>query len=176
MMKLRKTTSALAITALAAVLGTVALAQQGPMDAPGPMGPMMLTQFDAMDADKDGKVTQAEMDAFRAARFAEADADKDGLLNSDEMAAMHLKQMQARMPQMMARMDANNDGKLSPEEMPGAQRGPRMFDMLDADNDGAVTKDEMQAAQDWMQDRGGKRGGRMGHGNHGCGDGGGWWN
>ncbi|MCB6178355.1 EF-hand domain-containing protein [Rhodobacter sp. Har01] len=178
-MKNRKSLAAIALVSVAAAaLGTAVLAQ-GPMDAPGGMGTMMLNQFDAVDADKDGKVTQAELDAFRTARFTEADADKDGFLNQDELAAMQLKMMQARMAdraaRMLTRLDADKDGKLAATEMPAVQVEARMFDLADADNDGAVSKDEMQQAQAWMQGhRDGKR--DRGHGKNRGGDGWGWWN
>jgi Ca2+-binding EF-hand superfamily protein len=60
---------------------------------------------------------------------------------------------------MLKRLDANDDGKLSAEEM--AARGPaRLFDRLDADEDGAITREELAEA------RGMKRGGwgKRGHG------------
>ena len=46
----------------------------------------MMPSFDvpAMDADKDGKVTQAEMDSYRAGRTAAIDANSDGFLSAGE--------------------------------------------------------------------------------------------
>ena len=178
MMKLRKTTSALAITALAAVLGTVALAQQGPMDAPGPMGPMMLEQFAAMDADKDGKVTKEELAANRAAKFTEADADKDGKLSADEMLAMREKAEAARKAEMakamIARIDTDKDGFVSAAEMEAMPMMDKMFDRVDGDGDGAISTEEMEAAKARMAERMGDGEGK-GHGKHG-GHGGGFWN
>ncbi len=71
----------------------------------------------AVDADKDGKITEAELTAFRAAETKAADADGDGLLSAEELAALHVKAMTARATDMAARMvsrmDSDADGKLS---------------------------------------------------------------
>src|SRR5690606_14342868 len=75
-----KTLSALALAGIAAAsLATAALAEKMPKGGPGD-GPMMLQRFDEMDADKDGKVTEAEIRAWHDARFAAADADGNGSL------------------------------------------------------------------------------------------------
>jgi hypothetical protein len=169
----RRTTSVLALAAVAlAVLSTAALADRGPGKGEGP-AEMFLQRFDAMDADKDGKLTQAEIDAWRAARFAAADANKDGALDKDELAALRLAEMQARAGEqagrMMERLDKSGDGKLSAEEMPGAAGGGRLFARADADGDGAVSKAEAEAALTRLA-------GRMeGHRGKGHGHGPAWW-
>ena len=59
-------------------------------------GPMAGLDFAAVDADKDGKITVAEMTAHRAARFAAADTDKDGKLSRAEFDAAKEKQRAGR--------------------------------------------------------------------------------
>ncbi|MFZ1469176.1 MAG: EF-hand domain-containing protein [Paracoccaceae bacterium] len=122
----------------------------------GDNGARMLQHFDEMDADKDGKVTKAEVQAYRDARFAVADTDKNGSLSADELSAMQMTQMQARLAQrskkMIDRLDANADGQLSAEEFATMGKRQSMFDRVDADNDGVISKDEVQK----MGDRGGK--------------------
>lgn len=133
-------------------------------------GPMAGLDFAAVDADKDGKITVAEMTAHRAARFAAADADKDGKLNEAELATMMLAQAEARIKagsaRMLAYMDNDGDKLLSAEEMP--QGNGRMVARLDADGDGALSAEELDKAGERMGRDGMKRGGGgKGHG--------GWW-
>ncbi len=179
---MRKTTALTSLTLAALVaagLSTAVLAQEQP--APPPAGedvPMFL--FDKIDADKDGKVTQAEIDAFKAARFAEADADKDGKLSPAELVAMREKAEAERKMQgaekMVARIDRDGDGLLSPEEMAAGPRPKSLIERMDTDGDGAVSKAEAEAAQARMQDRmedhrGGKGDGHGKGDDHGKGDG-----
>ena len=156
--------SALILAALLGVtMSTAALAEKGPMS--GPMG----LNFEAMDADKDGKITKAEIAAHRSAMFTEADADKDGKLSADEMIAMHDKAQAARKAKMAAKMigriDTDKDGFVSAEEMAAMPMMDKMFERVDTDKDGAVSTEEMAA----MAAR--KEGHEKGHGKHG----GGFW-
>lgn len=149
-MVLKKTLMLLALSAvLAGSVSTLAHAEG--MDGPGPM-PML--NFDAIDSDKDGKITTAEFDAFKAAEFATADTNKDGQLSADEIAAKHVADMTARAADMAAkmieRMDDNGDGQLSADEMAKGPRAPTLFERADADGDGAITKAEADAMQQEM--------------------------
>lgn len=143
----------LVATAMAlATLTGAAWAQQGPngiAGGPGMMpggGPGMMPGpdqiFDRFDADGDGQVTQAEVDAFRDARFLEADADGDGAVSFAEMQAMMLARMEERMRSRFDAMDANGDGVIAKDEM---MAGPPvdMFDRFDQNGDGVVTREEV---------------------------------
>lgn len=137
----------------------------------GPMGPMGGMDFAAMDADKDGKVTQAEIDAFRAGQAAAIDTDGDGLLSVEEIAAMHIRAATTRAndhaTRMIERQDSDGDGKLSVAEMSVRPMPARMFEMLDADGDGAITEAEVDAAQERMAERRGGGHGEKHRGPHG---------
>ena len=150
-----------------AMAATGAIAQeQGP--GRGAPGAMLIERF---DADGDGAVTQAEIDAYRGARFAEADTDGDGFLTAAEMTAFAQAQREVRQQErrtamataLVDRLDTDDDGRLSAEE---AAQGTRMlpFDRIDADSDGAITADELRQARADRQD-GGRRG--WGHGDKG---------
>ncbi len=129
-----------------------------------PFGPAF--DFATVDTDGDGKITQDEIDAMKAARFAEIDADGNGTVDADELfahqEAQRIERQKARASQMLASRDTDGDGVLSQSEL---QHQPRMsmFDRLDADNDGALSEEELAAArQHRMQQPGTMRGGKMG--------------
>lgn len=103
----------------------------------GMMGRHLMERY---DADKDGKVTQAEIDKSRQERLAEFDADKNGTLSLEEFKLLWLKsrnemmvrefqffdkdgngvvtieEYQAPMSDLVTRRDVNNDGALGPED------------------------------------------------------------
>jgi hypothetical protein len=156
--------------ALAVLMGTVGVAQArdfggAPGMRGGPGGPNLEQMFRDADANRDGLVTQAEVDALSAARFSQADADGDGLLSSAEMQAFAEARREARRAArtdaMIERLDENGDGLLSQEEL--AARGPgdrfeRLLDRLDADEDGALSEGELEEALDRMSARRGHGG------------------
>lgn len=125
---------------LGAGVASVAVANQGGHDRPS---------FEMLDADKDGKLTQAELDAHKTQEFAKADTNGDGMLSSEEMLARAKAQMGERMAKrisgMIARVDTDKDGMLSASEMQAMPRGKGMFDRMDADNDGTITAEEYTA-------------------------------
>lgn len=59
----------------------------------------------------------------------------------------NLAQMQARMTQMFDRLDANDDDLVDANELANA-RGGRMLARMDADADGRVTRDEFNIGVD----------------------------
>lgn len=167
---------AVSLWATAAVgLAGAVLADNDGMDMGGPG---MAAMFQTLDADKDGKVTQTELDAHHAARVAEVDANKDGLLSADELAQMQIKAFTERATRMSAKMivrlDSDGDGLLSAAEILAGPGPVMMLDRLDTDGDGAITEAEMLAAQDRMDGRGGDMGHGMKGGHRGH-HGGGFW-
>jgi len=89
--------------------------------------------FTAMDANKDGYVTAAEMDAHWAAKGA-----KDGKADRMKMSSAD----------KIKEIDTDGDGKISAAEH--AAGSQKMFAKLDANSDGKVTSAEMQAGHDAM--------------------------
>jgi hypothetical protein len=156
------------VTGFAMLAGTAMADQYGPRNG-GPRGPMF--PFADVDADGDGKVTQAEIDAYRTAKFAEADTDGNGSLSAEEMTAMQearkAEREQQRTARMMERLDANKDGQISQDELPAPKgdKGKSFIERFDTDGDGAVSEEELAAAP--MKRPGGDRkGGEHKGGDH----------
>lgn len=170
-MSASKKTVLVALALTGALLGTVALAQNkgmggGMVDGMGGegRGGMLTQMFDAIDADSDGKVTLAELQAHRKAEFAAADTNGDGALSPEELSAHQMAKIQARMAErteaMLDNMDNDGNGSLSEDEM-GQGPGERHFARLDTDNDGAISKAEAEEAMQHRRKRG--HGGGMGN-------------
>ncbi len=119
--------------------------------ARGGGGPMMEAMFQRADADHDGKVTRAEMEALRAQMFAQADTNHDGKLDQAELAAMRAAHGGERMAERFAQLDRDGDGKISKDEAP--PRMTAMFDQADTDHDGKLTLEEWKAALPVGQER-----------------------
>ena len=100
--------------------------------------------FAEVDTNGDGKITQDEMQAHRAARFSMADTDGNGTLSSDEMMTRAQERMTRRISHMIKRFDGNGDGELSLDEMGQRHKGG-MFTQMDSDGDGAISAEEFDA-------------------------------
>lgn len=140
-------------------------------------GPMAMA-----DANKDGKLTKAELATATDARFAKMDVNKDGMLNKADRDARRAERIDDR----FARLDADKNGQISKAEFaaPRAERGPQAGKpggpdgkgwggryhrggghgkgmmgggmgrgMMDGDKDGTVTKAEFTAGALAMFDR-----------------------
>lgn len=112
-------------------------------------GPAPARLLERFDTDKDGKLTQDELDAARKALLAKHDKDGDGKLTLAEFETLWLDAMNARMVRGFQRLDRNGDAVVTPEEFlaPYGDAVKR----LDRNGDGAISLDDRQP-------RGGKRG------------------
>jgi Ca2+-binding EF-hand superfamily protein len=134
---------ALAFLALSGAVATAAYARDGMGGRHHGGGERagMMPPLETLDADKSGDVTLEEFTKVANERFAKADADKDGKLTVAEVAAeiekMRTEQMAKR---MISRFDANDDGVLTAEEAANGQK--KMFAMLDKNDDGKIAKTE----------------------------------
>lgn len=113
--------AAIAVTALAGV--AVAQPQgRGPSGGPG-FGML------AHDANADGRITRAELDASQITRFQTIDANRDGFATPDEFKASFEKQRAARTEDMtnrrFATLDADGNGQISKAEFAAAAAAPR---------------------------------------------------
>ena len=159
-MKSRMMMTLLTATALGvAALSTAGVAQER-------LGPTF--PFQTVDADKDGKVTEAELDAYRAAESKAVDANSDGKLSVEELTSAQLAKLTARATdmatKMVERMDTDGDNALSAAELISRPMPAMLFDKADTDSDGAVTMAELDAMQARMAAHHGKKGrGKEGH-------------
>lgn len=108
----------------------------------GKRGRHAAKMFDDFDADKDGKVTQAEVDARVAERIKAFDADGNGQLSLEEFQGLWLDHMRKRMVDGFQRFDDDGDAQVTSAEM--TSPFGRFIERFDRDGDGAVSKDELR--------------------------------
>lgn len=130
------------LTRLAGVMLTVVVVGCG--------GSKSDAEFDAMDANKDGKVNAVEHADGARRMFVAMDADKDDKVTAAEMDAAHEKVTgKAAEPSEMSAadkikvVDSDGDGVLSASEHVTGSLA--MFAKMDTDKDGALTKAELAA-------------------------------
>lgn len=151
-----------AVLAVAAGGSTAALASGKPGMQRADRDAVAQERFADMDADKDGKVSAAEMRAYHDARFAKVDANGDGKLSLEELDEGRKAERQEHMKKMVLWLDADGDGMLSAEEF--EPRGGAMLARMDADGDGALSMEEMRnGARRFHHRKDGQHGGRHGH-------------
>lgn len=116
----------------------------------------MRMDFDEIDANGDGQITRKEIGAIQESRFASTDTNGDGSLSLDELTKQATERAEKRAQKMLERLDSNNDGVLSKEELSQRSRAGRMFDRADANDDGVITKAEFDSVRQRTAKRHGK--------------------
>ena len=119
------------------------------------------TRFERIDADNNGVISKEEFANYMQSRrddrhkdrLAAMDADKDGQVSKEEF----LNASQARAERKFARMDKDDNGLLSGDELTSHKKhkphfGKKVFSKLDANGDGQITQEESQAAwSEWFK-------------------------
>ena len=132
----RNTIIAVLLTTGVAIAGATAVSAQGPGQRSG-------ERFERLDANNDGELTLEEMTAKQAAMIEEADADGNGAVSKAEMQAFRQAKRAERNPDRnddgvidrteflnaaqdrFDRLDADGDGLLSEDERPRKGRWGR---------------------------------------------------
>jgi Ca2+-binding EF-hand superfamily protein len=138
-----------------------------PPPAGGPGGPMeggpqrLIEQF---DANKDGSITQQEIDTGRADQLKKFDADGNGVLSLDEYRTLWVAAMQEPIVRSFQSYDKDGDAKVTITEF--SERLDSLVQRLDHNHDGKIDANELLARNDGPRDPGGPGGF---HGPHGPG-------
>jgi hypothetical protein len=128
--------------------GTCGMARFHRLEPGGMMGRQLMERY---DANKDGKVTQAEIDQNRQQWLADADTNKDGTLSLDEFKALWLRSRNEMMVREFQFFDRDGNGQVTIEEY----RGP-LSDVVatrDRNQDGALGADDRPAAGEGSGER-----------------------
>ena len=92
----------------------------------GPLGLSAMEVFDAIDADGDGTLSQAEVDAARNDRHAAHDADGDGNLSLEEFAGLWHETTRPLTVRVFQMLDTDGDAVVTPRRVrPPARRARR---------------------------------------------------
>ncbi|WP_420005585.1 EF-hand domain-containing protein [Arenibacterium sp. LLYu02] len=151
------------LTLTTAAAGTIAVAKPGS----GPERHKLT--FEQLDADSNGELTTAELEAMGKKRFAEVDANGDGLLSAEEMQAHQQARIAERTAKMIEKFDKDGDGQLSEAEMPERPGPHKLFEKADTDGNGSISKAEFDTAQAIIEAVMQKKHHRGGHGDRGHG-------
>ena len=102
-------------------------------------GAAMLENF---DSNGDGELTQAEIDAVRADRFASFDTDGNGQLTIDEYEALWLDAMRERMVDRFQSLDNDGDAIVTTGEF--VEPFAAVVSRMDRNDDGVLNADDMR--------------------------------
>jgi hypothetical protein len=156
---MNRTTKTLLIAGLTAIVGSAAVAgavrardagddhrrphhgwNQQHRGGPGMMGPQAF--MEQYDTNKDGSLTQAEIDQARKDRLTKFDANKDGKLDLKEYEALWLDAHRQQMVRDFQRHDTDGDAIVTGEEY--AKPLNKLVEFRDRNNDGKLNKDDMR--------------------------------
>jgi Ca2+-binding EF-hand superfamily protein len=93
------------------------------------------------DANKDGVVTKEEVAALADQRFARWDWNKDGTIDQADRDALRKEMTDYAVMRMAHRMGAGPDGKVTREQFQA--KAAERFARLDVDNDGKISRKEL---------------------------------
>jgi hypothetical protein len=92
-------------------------AAAAPAFAADPAAPRVPALLAALDADRDGRLTQGEMHAARGQQIARFDGNRDGWPSAEEYQAWWLEAARARLARQFRADDRDKDGSVTLEEL-----------------------------------------------------------
>lgn len=103
-------------------------------------GRMMMRLLRQADVNKDGALTQEELDTYRAQQVTDADANGDGTISVEEFQTIWLAQTKQRMVRAFQRLDSDASGSITKEE----QDAPfaNLIERLDRNDDGKLDRED----------------------------------
>jgi len=107
--------------------------------------------FAALDKDRTGRLSGAELKGPEAQRLLACDANKDGAITRPEYLQCRRRVAERWMQRIFAKYDKNGDGFIGREERVAALRD--FFRRLDANNDSRISREEFVVAQKRWMDR-----------------------
>lgn len=131
-----------------AVIGGAAFAQKGWKHGFRGHGGMGFEQMsERYDTNKDGKISQEEIDANRTSWLGEFDADKSGALALAEFQNLWLKARNQQMVREFQQFDRDGDGQVTLDEykLPLS----KIVAEMDQDKDNALSDDELYPRRHW---------------------------
>lgn len=128
-------------------LTTAALADREGWGGGHGRGGMMRGFMERYDTNKDGKVTQQEIDANRTEWFGKFDADKNGSLNLKEFETLWLEAHRKQMVREFQRLDPNGDAGVTLDEY--KEPLSRAVANRDRNGDGAISKEDRRGKGRW---------------------------
>ena len=123
-------------TTLIACLAALAGAGSAMAASTEPTMPTGERAFNFFDGNKDGKLTLDEMKPGAEKRVLRLDADHDGVVTAAEIDAYFNKQIERRKARILS-LDADKDGKITEAEVDAAIEA--LFNGADSDHDGSVS-------------------------------------
>lgn len=116
-------------------------------------------KFKLMDTDGDGRITRAEHATGAHTMFGRMDANNDGIVTAAEMDASHAEKKSSKLKfwekkdkdmkssaEKISVIDGDHDGKLTRAEHEAGSEA--MFSKLDTNNDGVLSKDECEVGEE----------------------------
>ena len=121
------------------------------------------------DANHDGSVARAEMEAGLRADFAAADTNHDGVLDLDEVRAVNQKRWSEDQAAASPLVDWNHDGVVDFDEFAATARS--LFDQMDTNGNGVLSPAELKPKESGPEPGKGEKGGSEQRGPDGPGGG-----
>lgn len=112
----------------------------------GKRGGQIKALFKNADLNKDGSLTQEEIDTYRATQVANADANGDGNVSLAEFETIWLVQTKNKMIRTFQRLDSDADGSITKAEQD--EPFANIVERMDRNGDGVLNKDDRRKRGD----------------------------